>query len=115
MDEIPCRSLERTVLPGDACRPFMPFGFSGTSIAIEDAITFSVLLPSGTKVDDIADCLKLYEEIRKLGVCRVRDTGQKNAGGADCKDPTYIVKYMDLLFSMTPFSMQSKQCRTTCW
>lgn len=45
MDDIPNWSSNHTVLLGDACHPVSPFGFPGTSMAIEDALTFSTLLP----------------------------------------------------------------------
>lgn len=44
MDDIPNWSSNHTALLGYACHPVSPFGFSGTSMAIEDALTLSTLL-----------------------------------------------------------------------
>ena len=83
MDEIPRWSAGRTVLLGDACHPVLPFGFSGASMAIEDAVTLATLLPSGLPVEEIEDRLQLYERIRKPRVQRVRDFSRDSARGKD--------------------------------
>ena len=83
MDEIPTWSVNHTVLLGDACHPVSPFGFSGASMAIEDALTLSTLLTAGLQADEIPGRLKLYEEIRKPRVGRVRDTSRDIANGLE--------------------------------
>ncbi|KAL8776161.1 MAG: hypothetical protein Q9213_008373 [Squamulea squamosa] len=86
MDEIPSWSRNGIVLLGDACHPVSPFGFSGASMAIEDAVTLGELLPETVAVGDISAQLKLYEEIRKPRVGRVRDTARMIAGGMDSRE-----------------------------
>ncbi|KAL8693269.1 MAG: hypothetical protein Q9218_001870 [Villophora microphyllina] len=86
MDEIPTWSKNHTVLLGDACHPVSPFGFSGASMAIEDAITLAELLPKDVEVEDLEERFKLYEQIRKPRVGRVRDTARKIARGADSRE-----------------------------
>ena len=81
MDDIPYWSINKTVLLGDACHPVSPFGFSGASMAIEDAVTLSVLLSGEIDGEDIQKRLGLYQEIRKGRVGRVRETARKNAKG----------------------------------
>ena len=76
MEELPSWSHKNTVLLGDACHPVLPFGYSGASMAIEDGLTLSTLLPSGIEKADVHDRLKLYETIRKPRVGRVRDTSR---------------------------------------
>ena len=46
MDKILTWSPHHTALLGDACHPVPPFGFSGASMAIEDAVTRGKLFPS---------------------------------------------------------------------
>ena len=76
MDEIPHWSLNHTALLGDACHPVSPFGFSGASMAIEDAVTLSVLLTYDIQAEKVPELLNLYEEIRKPRVGRVRDSSR---------------------------------------
>ena len=76
MEELPTWSQNNTVLLGDAGHPVLPFGYSGASMAIEDGLTISTLLPTNTNKEDLHDRLKLYEEIRKLRVRRVLDTSR---------------------------------------
>jgi salicylate hydroxylase len=73
MDEIPRWSTKHTVLLGDAGHPVLPFGFSGASMAIEDAVTLATLLPSNIQPNQIEDRLELYEKIRKPRIGRVRE------------------------------------------
>lgn len=97
MDEIPTWSGSHTVLLGDACHPLLPSGFSGASMAIEDAVTLAVLLPSNLPLGNVSSRLKLYEEIRKLRVGRVRDTGRETAKGLN--DEKMMGEYMQFLSS----------------
>ena len=95
MDEMPTWSAYNTVLLGDAGHPVLPFGFSGASMAIEDALTLKTLLPVDIRLEDIPDRLKLYEKIRKPRVGRVRDTSRQIARGVDHKD--FILEYRQFL------------------
>ena len=97
MDEIPQWSSNHTVLLGDACHPVAPFGFSGASMGIEDALTLSTLLTADTTIEQITDRLRLYEKIRKPRVARVRDTAREIAKGLDDKD--FIGRYREFLSS----------------
>ena len=97
MDEIPNWSVNHTVMLGDACHPVSPFGFSGASMSIEDALTLSTLLPSDVKREEIVPRLKLYEEIRKPRVGRVRSTARENAQASENKED--MRAYMEFLAS----------------
>ena len=79
MDELPQWSKQHTVLVGDCCHPLLPFGFSGASMALEDAAVLSTLLPLGTEAKDVSSRLNLYEQIRKPRLDRVRTTSRKIA------------------------------------
>lgn len=81
---------------GDACHPVSPFGFSGASMSIEDAVTLATLLPAGTAAEEIRGRLKMYEDIRRPRVGRVRDTARLIAGGKD-DDKVFTGEYMGFL------------------
>ncbi|KAL2052348.1 hypothetical protein ABVK25_007507 [Lepraria finkii] len=82
MDDIPNWSSTDTALLGDACHPVSPFGFPGTSMAIEDALTLSTLLPVDILVGrEVEEQLRIYQEIRKPRVDRVREQARKHARG----------------------------------
>jgi salicylate hydroxylase len=83
MDDILTWNRNHTVLLGDACHPVSPSGFLGVSMAFEDGVTLTALLPSGALVEEIPSRLKLYEQIRKPRVGRVRDTARMIAKGLE--------------------------------
>ena len=97
MEDHPNWSLNHTTLLGDACHPVLPFGFSGASMAIEDGVTLSTLLSPGMQATDIPGRLKLYEEIRRPRVSRVRETSLVVAQGLE--DQEVIRDYMMFLSS----------------
>ena len=95
MDDIPNWSSNHTALLGDACHPVSPFGFSGASMAIEDALTLSTLLPVDIHVEEVEERLRIYQEIRKPRVDRVREQARKHARGED--DGRGMKAYMEFL------------------
>ncbi|KAL8710431.1 MAG: hypothetical protein Q9220_005032 [cf. Caloplaca sp. 1 TL-2023] len=96
MDEIPHWSRNRTALLGDAAHLCLPFGFSGASMAIEDAVTLAELLPADdVSLEDIPSRLRLYEEIRRPRVARVRETARQVARGLDSRE--ILGPYMQFL------------------
>ena len=97
MDDHPNWALNRTTLLGDACHPVLPFGFSGASMAIEDGATLATLLSSDTRVEDIPRRLKLYEDIRRPRVSRVREASRDIAQGMETKE--FVHDYMTFLSS----------------
>ena len=96
MDEIPRWSKGNVVMLGDAKAPVLPFSFSGASMAIEDALTLSTLLPSDIEKEQLRERLELYEEIRRPRVGRVRDTGRQTARGGDA-DKEFMKEYFPFL------------------
>ncbi|KAI1766658.1 FAD/NAD(P)-binding domain-containing protein [Hypoxylon sp. FL1150] len=95
MDDLPHWSKNRVVLIGDACHPVLPFGFAGASMAIEDAVTLTVLFPSGIELAQIKDRLRLFEHIRRKRVYRVRDESRKRSSGS--KDAAGTTAYGQFL------------------
>lgn len=92
MDEIPTWSRHHTGLLGDAAHPVLPFGFSGASVAIEDALTLATLLPSDVQPGQIEGRLEIYEEMRMARVERVTMTARKIA--RDEEDVGFMKGYM---------------------
>ena len=86
MDELPTCSKNRTVLVGDACHPVLPSGFSGASMAIEDAVTLGILVHEGVEGGELEGLLRLYEEVRNPRVGRVREEARKRLGGNPPKE-----------------------------
>ncbi|PWW76508.1 FAD/NAD(P)-binding domain-containing protein [Tuber magnatum] len=60
-------------LMGDAAHPFLPYQGQGGAQAIEDGVALAAVLPLGTKKEDVADRLKLYQECRYERATRVQD------------------------------------------
>lgn len=52
-------------------------------MAIEDSASLAVVLPNGTRLEDIPERLKLYQEIRYERVNRIQQASREAAG----KDP----------------------------
>lgn len=89
MEELPTWTKARCALMGDAAHPFLPrkYDFSvqyhlanlvvdqgqGGGVAIEDAATLAVVLPLGTKPEDIQERLQLYQEIRKKRASTIQE------------------------------------------
>ena len=90
-------SLNHTTLLGDACHAVLPFAFSGASMAIEDGITLSTLISPDMPVEDIPGRLKLYEQIRRPRVQRVREASLDLAKGVET--PDYVREFMQFLCS----------------
>lgn len=97
MDDHPTWSLNHTTLLGGACHPVLPFGFSGASMAIEDGVTLSTLLSPDVRTEDISSRLKLYEQIRRPRVARVRETSLIVAKGLESQK--VMQQYMMFLSS----------------
>ena len=66
-------------------------------MAIEDGVTLSTLLSSDTRIQDIPGRLKLYEEIRRPRVSKVREASREVAQGLET--PGFMHNYMTFLAS----------------
>ena len=86
MDQIPTCSRNHTVLIGDACHPVLPHGFSGASMAIEDAVTLSAFLEKDVNMEELPGLLKLYENVRNPRVAGVRDSARQRLTGMPPKE-----------------------------
>jgi salicylate hydroxylase len=55
----------------------------GGAMAIEDAVSIATLLPLGTKVEEIASRLRLYETARRARVEMILDLTRQNGRDED--------------------------------
>jgi 2-polyprenyl-6-methoxyphenol hydroxylase-like FAD-dependent oxidoreductase len=96
MDVIPQWHHHRLALLGDAAHPFLPHQGQGGGIAIEDAISLSVVLGNGTPVAQVPERLKLYHDIRHERATRIqgfsRLIGEDHTGDKepDSKSPAHL-------------------------
>ena len=74
-DPLPCWSVGRVTLLGDACHPMYPFMGQGAAMSIEDGATLAACLASG---DDPAAGLRRYERIRLPRVTRLQQMSRAN-------------------------------------
>lgn len=86
MKVIPNWTKERLTLLGDAAHPFLPHQGQGAGVAIEDAATLAVVLPPGTKSEEVAERLSLYEEIRKERADKIQQFSRLAGADLDSQD-----------------------------
>ncbi len=75
-DPLPCWSIGRTTLLGDACHPMYPFMGQGAAQAIEDGATLAACLAAGDS--GLAASLKRYEQLRMPRVSRLQAMSRAN-------------------------------------
>lgn len=111
LDELPTWSRRHTVLLGDAAHAVLPFGFSGASMAVEDAVVLGEMLQGfdgegkegrgkgglegDGDNDELERILKRFEEIRKPRVGKVREMSRRFGRGEE--DKALIGGYMEWL------------------
>lgn len=100
MEVLPNWVKGKLALLGDAAHPFLPrkpaemcnlFAVltrldqgQGGGIAMEDAVTLSVVLPAGTDPAEVPERLKLYETIRYKRANAIQEYSRQ--AGKDCVD-----------------------------
>jgi 2-polyprenyl-6-methoxyphenol hydroxylase-like FAD-dependent oxidoreductase len=73
---LPCWSVGRVTLLGDACHPMLPFMAQGAAQAIEDAATLAAVLAQSTA--DVPQALRRYESLRLPRTARIQGTAAGN-------------------------------------
>jgi salicylate hydroxylase len=76
-DPLPCWSVGRTTLLGDACHPMYPFMGQGAAQAIEDGAALAACLRSAGNADPVA-ALRRYEQVRLPRVTRLQEMSRAN-------------------------------------
>ncbi|KAL2203512.1 FAD/NAD(P)-binding domain-containing protein [Sarocladium strictum] len=87
MDEVPTWTLEKLALLGDSAHPFLPHQGQGAAMAIEDAAALGVVLPSGTKPEQVPERLRLYEQCRRERATSIQNFSR--LAGQDTKDKDF--------------------------
>ncbi|KAJ5765329.1 hypothetical protein N7520_004888 [Penicillium odoratum] len=64
MDTLPSWVEGRLAALGDAVHPFLPYRASGGAMAIEDAVSLSVMLSGDITASDVPERLKIYQKAR---------------------------------------------------
>ncbi|KEF55915.1 salicylate hydroxylase [Exophiala aquamarina CBS 119918] len=64
MEKLPSFVEGRLALIGDAAHPFTPHQGQGAGMAIEDGASLAVMLPFGTRRDEVPERLQLYNQAR---------------------------------------------------
>lgn len=64
MEKLPSFVEGKLALIGDAAHPFTPHQGQGAGMAIEDGASLAVMLPLGTRREEIPERLKLYNQAR---------------------------------------------------
>ncbi|EPS29292.1 hypothetical protein PDE_04241 [Penicillium oxalicum 114-2] len=73
MASVPTWVKDRMALLGDAVHPFLPYRGSGGAMAIEDAVSLSVMLPGHITKAQVPERLKLYEKARYARATTVQE------------------------------------------
>jgi 2-polyprenyl-6-methoxyphenol hydroxylase-like FAD-dependent oxidoreductase len=73
MDKLPTWTNDKLALLGDAAHPFLPHQGQGGGQAMEDAAALAVVLPFGTRPDEISERLKVYESCRYERAHRIQE------------------------------------------
>ena len=76
-EPLPCWSIGRATLLGDACHPMYPFMAQGAAQAIEDGAALTACLRAPV-ADDPAAALKRYERLRLPRVSRLQELSRAN-------------------------------------
>jgi len=76
-EPLPCWSVGRITLLGDACHPMYPFMGQGAAQAIEDGAALAACLVIGG-IADPAESLRRYEQLRLPRVTRLQDMSRAN-------------------------------------
>jgi salicylate hydroxylase len=79
---LPCWSVGRITLLGDACHPTLPFMAQGAAMAIEDAAVLTRCLAEGDALAPagaLAAALAAYESLRRPRTSRIQAGSRRNA------------------------------------
>jgi 2-polyprenyl-6-methoxyphenol hydroxylase-like FAD-dependent oxidoreductase len=81
---------------GDAVHPFLPYRASGGAMAIEDAVSLSVMLPRGIAAADVPERLKIYEKARHSRVTTIQEMTRQSVNILPANKSEYsISSYMN--------------------
>ncbi|KAL7271024.1 hypothetical protein RUND412_006239, partial [Rhizina undulata] len=99
----------RVALIGDAAHPFLPHHGQGAAQALEDGAALAVVLPLGTKPEEISERLKLYEEIRYERASTIQEYTRRT--GEDITEGTPMIdvrQFTGFNFNYDPYDAATK-------
>jgi 2-polyprenyl-6-methoxyphenol hydroxylase-like FAD-dependent oxidoreductase/acetoacetate decarboxylase len=116
MDKLPTFTTGRMALIGDAAHPFTPHQGQGAGMAMEDAVSLAVMLPAGTKVEEIKERLQLYNSARYERSHTIQNFSR--IAGQDEKDRSErvdMIKFMQYNFCHDEHDNSSQLLRQHTW
>lgn len=115
MKALPSWSTGRLALLGDAAHPFTPHQGQGAGVAMEDAASLSVVLPKGTKPEEVADRLKLYEQIRMERAHRIQHFSRLIGQDLDQWEKFDMYGFTNYNFGHDEFDNSAQRLREWTW
>lgn len=79
MDNVPSWVEDRLACLGDAVHPFLPYRASGGAMAIEDAVSLSVMLPGDITPEEVPGRLKIYQKARHERATTIQQMTRESA------------------------------------
>lgn len=79
MDTVPSWVEDRLACLGDAVHPFLPYRASGGAMAIEDAVSLSVMLPGDVTPEEVPERLKVYQKARHERATTIQQMTRESA------------------------------------
>ncbi|KKY16308.1 putative fad binding domain protein [Diplodia seriata] len=105
---------EKLALLGDAAHPYLPHQGQGAGQAMEDAAALAVVLPQGTRPEDVPQRLKLYFEFRYERCTKIQRFSQQ--AGRDIQDePLDMIGNSTYNFSHDEWDSASDKFRRWRW
>lgn len=101
MEAVDTWYIGKLCLVGDAAHPFLPHQGQGGAQAIEDGVALGVLLPQGTKADEVSERLQLYQVCRKERAEKVQEATRQSgkdlppAGIHDGERAKKVMSFLD--------------------
>ncbi|CAI7650086.1 unnamed protein product [Penicillium manginii] len=97
---------------GDAVHPFLPYRASGGAMAIEDAVSLSVMLPRGIAAADVPERLKVYEKARHSRVTTIQEMTRQSVNIVPANKTIMMVGY---IYGHDEFDHSAQVLRKYLW
>ncbi|KAH8804405.1 putative salicylate hydroxylase [Xylogone sp. PMI_703] len=114
METLPTFINDKLAVIGDAAHPFTPHLAQGGAMAIEDAVSLGVMLPLGTKPEEISERLKLYNEARYKRATTVQNNS-RIAGGDGTASAQTLDEFWDYAMSHDEYHASTQILREYTW
>ncbi|MCJ1304865.1 hypothetical protein MMC08_007678 [Hypocenomyce scalaris] len=127
METLPTFTKERLAIIGDAAHPFTPHLAQGGVMALEDAVSLSVMLSRGTTAAEVPERLQLFVKARHergtttqkisllVGGDTVEETNTEEEAGEKKESVLNVHKYLDMALSHDEFHASTQILREWQW